>query len=171
MLGLEIPDTGRLHGIEGKTTSVVFQEDRLLPWLSGKENILAVTDNMELCEELIKEFDMEADIHKLPDEMSGGMKRRVTILRALAYNGDIFFLDEPFQALDFMKRKEIMDLLRKRLANKLTFFITHHIEEVFALADVLLVFHGEPLEIVEQIPRTDFLSETEIAKKIASYYK
>lgn len=170
ILGLETPDSGRIQGTEGKRTSVVFQEDRLLPWFNGLENILAVNENFNFCWDWIQKFGMEAEVSKFPDEMSGGLKRQIAILRALAYDGDLFFLDEPFQALDLVKRKEIIELLRSHLSNKLTIFITHHLEEVLAMADVLLIFHGEPLKIIEEIHRKDFTTLEEMSRKISSFY-
>jgi len=171
LLGLEKLDSGKILGLEGKRTSVVFQEDQLLPWLSGLENILSTATDEAQCKELVTAFEMEEYCHKFPSEMSGGMKRRIAILRALAHDGDITFLDEPLQALDLVKRRNIIDILRNRLDHKLVIFITHHIEEVLAMADLLLILQGEPLRIVKEIKRENFLSANEMATLIRPYYQ
>lgn len=171
LLGLEKPNHGTIQGLEGKRTSIVFQEDQLLPWLTGWENILSTAREESLCHELVKAFEMEESVHKFPAQMSGGMKRRIAILRALAYDGDVFFLDEPFQALDLVKRKNIIDILHHRLEGKLVIFVTHHIEEVLAIADRLLILQGSPLVIAKEMHRKDFLSEKEMASLIAPYYE
>ncbi len=170
MLGLDKPDSGKILGLEKLRTSVVFQDDRLLPWLNGKENLLAVSKDEKFCSELIEEFGLEDDILKYPDEMSGGIRRQVSILRALQYNGDVFFLDEPFQAIDMVKCEEIIGILRKRLKDKLTFFITHHLDEVYALADVMLILQGNPLEVKDVLFQKDFPSKEQMHAKLNQYY-
>lgn len=169
MLGLDKPESGRIMGMDNLRTSVVFQEDRLLPWLSGKENLLAVSKDEALCEKLIEEFGLQEDILKYPDQMSGGIRRQVSIMRALLYDGDVFFLDEPFQAIDVVKREEIITILKKRLRGKLTFFITHHLDEVYAFADCMLILQGTPLQVKETIHREDFRSIESLYEKINCY--
>jgi NitT/TauT family transport system ATP-binding protein len=99
LLGLETPDSGTILGMEQRKPAVIFQEDRLLPWATALENVALVSDEarakIALCQ-----LGLSDSIHLLPRELSGGMKRRVTIARALAYQGDVLFLDEPFTGLD-----------------------------------------------------------------------
>ncbi len=99
LLGLQKPDSGMISGLEGKKVSVVFQEDRLLPWASALENVALVSDPVA-AELALTALGLKDSMHLLPRELSGGMCRRVAIARALAYGGDVLFLDEPFTGLD-----------------------------------------------------------------------
>lgn len=99
LLGLQKPDSGMISGLEGKKVSVVFQEDRLLPWASALENVALVSDTVA-AESALTALGLKDSMHLLPRELSGGMCRRVAIARALAYGGDVLFLDEPFTGLD-----------------------------------------------------------------------
>lgn len=105
--GLETADAGTINGLDGAKISMVFQEDRLLPWCTAEQNIAIAAPGTEAA------FWMEqsgiADARqKLPDELSGGMRRRVAIARALAYAGALFLLDEPFKALDDATRAKMI---------------------------------------------------------------
>ena len=99
LLGLEKPDAGEIIGMDGRKPAVVFQEDRLLPWVSALENAALGSDETRAARALTQ-LGLGENLCQLPRELSGGMKRRVAIARALAYGGDILFLDEPFTGLD-----------------------------------------------------------------------
>jgi ABC-type nitrate/sulfonate/bicarbonate transport system ATPase subunit len=104
LLGLDQPDAGEIIGMGGRTPSVVFQEDRLLPWASALDNVALVSDEAR-AKAALGRLGLGGNMHQLPKELSGGMKRRVAIARALAYGGDILFLDEPFTGLDDENKK------------------------------------------------------------------
>lgn len=94
--GLETADAGTINGLDGAKISMVFQEDRLLPWCTAEQNIAIAAPGTEAA------FWMEqsgiADARqKLPDELSGGMRRRVAIARALAYAGALFCWMSPLK--------------------------------------------------------------------------
>lgn len=99
LLGLQKPDCGTIEGFPFKKPAVVFQEDRLLPWASALENAALVSD-AETAEQTISELGLCENLCQLPRELSGGMRRRVALARALSYGGDALFLDEPFTGLD-----------------------------------------------------------------------
>ena len=99
LLGLEQPDSGEIRGMQGRKPAVVFQEDRLIPWASALENVSFVS-NEQTAEECLRMLGLGDSLHLLPRELSGGMQRRVALARALAFHGDILFLDEPFTGLD-----------------------------------------------------------------------
>ena len=99
LLGLEQPDAGEITGMQGKKPAVVFQEDRLLPWATALENVSLVSDAAR-AEAALSRLGLCDNINQLPSELSGGMRRRVALARALAYGGDLLFLDEPFTGLD-----------------------------------------------------------------------
>ena len=110
LAGLEAPDGGTVTGAEGKKISFLFQEDRLLPWLTALENAALVSDEKRAAEWLRK-MEIE-DGNAYPREMSGGMQRRCALARAMAYGGEILLLDEPFKGLDEALRGRIAGRIR-----------------------------------------------------------
>ena len=104
LAGLEQPQAGRISGILGKRFAVVFQENRLLPWIPAVENVtLALPgrnrQNRERAADWLRLMGLEEEVDSLPFTLSGGMQRRVAIARALAAEGDVLLLDEPFTEL------------------------------------------------------------------------
>ena len=99
LLGLQKADSGEITGSGGIRFSPVFQEDRLLPWLSAQENVALVSD-MTTAGNLLQKLGLADAMTERPAQLSGGMKRRVAIARALAFRGDVLLLDEPFNGLD-----------------------------------------------------------------------
>lgn len=98
LAGLLAPDSGAVTGLQGRKISFLFQEDRLLPWLSAGKNV-ALVSSPEEANKWLRALEIE-NAAQHPREMSGGMQRRVALARALAYGGDVLLLDEPFQGLD-----------------------------------------------------------------------
>lgn len=150
--GLVIPDCGELEGFQNKKISYVFQEDRLLPWLTAYENVECVMNTKckyapDYFLNLVKLGDSK---HKYPGELSGGMQRRVAIARALAFEGDIFILDEPFKGLDDLLKIDIMNIIKKMSDEKLVLLITHDIEEAMYLATKIINVSGPPLKIINE---------------------
>ena len=146
--GLEKADAGTISGLDGAKISMVFQEDRLLPWCTAEQNIALAAPGSDAA------FWMEqsgiADARrKLPDELSGGMRRRVAIARALAYAGDLFLLDEPFKALDDATRARMITCTMQAVEKKTAILVTHDQEE--ALADTVLLLEGPPLRIIRTV--------------------
>lgn len=123
----------------------VFQEPRLFPWLTVKENLLAVMekadeDSPKTVAECLTLVGLADAADKYPDELSGGMKSRASLARALAYGGDLFLLDEPFAALDEDLRRDlslkIKDYLNSRGASAI--LVTHNREDAESIADRIL---------------------------------
>ena len=110
--GLIDPDHGAVTGAPQKP-SVLFQEDRLFPWLTALENVKIVCNNEEKSKTLLKSVELEEAMNKLPSELSGGMKRRVALARALSYEGDMLILDEPFKGLDEALTERIVAIIKK----------------------------------------------------------
>lgn len=113
MAGLLRPDSGRITGFPEKR-SLMFQEDRLLPWLDARANVALVlgeNDDPELPAKLLRDLgiDPEMDIRS----MSGGMRRRVALARALAFDSDALLLDEPFKGLDEELMRHCAELIRR----------------------------------------------------------
>jgi NitT/TauT family transport system ATP-binding protein len=152
--------SGSIH-ITG-TLSYVPQRDFLLPWRTAIENALLPCElkgkvsEAEVCEafRLFELFGLKGSEKLLPQELSGGMAQRVSIIRALMHGGEILLLDEPFSAIDFDARLKLGKLLREqaRKQSKIVVFITHNIEEAIALGDRVIVLHGRPAQIALEIP-------------------
>lgn len=148
--GIIKPDNGKILGVDYKNISFIFQEDRLIPWITVKENVAAVIsgkDKNRIAEELLLSVGLKDFMNKKPGELSGGMCRRVAIARALAYDSQILILDEPFRGLDLETKDSIIKLIKKRQKNKLSILITHSMNEALTLSDSVYVFKGIPLSL------------------------
>lgn len=130
MMGLIQPDSGEISGMQGKRISAVFQEDRLCMGFTASANIRLV--NQSLSKEEAGKMLAEAGLPNgsLPvRDFSGGMRRRVAILRALAAEYDILFLDEPFRGLDEETRMKMMIYLQESAKGKTVICVTHDEDE------------------------------------------
>ena len=135
--GLMKPDEGEVHSEGG--VSFLFQEDRLLPWLTVRENILFVNPCADT-DMLLEMMDLSDTQDMYPDELSGGMKRRLAIARTLAGKGDVVFLDEPFTGLDEELRRDVAQKVFAHLRTRAVAFISHDSEEVkeFATKEIII---------------------------------
>lgn len=133
----------------------VFQENGVFPWLNVEENIgFGLLDHTEISRrEIVRHYldmvGLTGFEKSYPRELSGGMRQRVEIARALAASPDIIYMDEPFSALDFITRLKIRaDLVRIwREEKKTILFVTHDIEEAVQLADTVLVMSRRPATV------------------------
>src|SRR3981081_4278567 len=138
----------------------VFQENGVFPWLNVVENIgfglrkLGTSERKRTIARYIDMVGLNGFEDSYPRELSGGMRQRVEIARALAANPDIIYMDEPFGALDFLTRMKMRaDLVRIWQSEKKTIlFVTHDIEEAVQLADRVLVMSQRPATIQEVVP-------------------
>lgn len=166
--GLETADSGRVYGENDSHSdqfhsAMVFQEHGLLPWLSVKDNIAyglrlktrsrSKEEVEKKVSELISLVRMEEFSKSFPHQLSGGMKQRVAVARALAIEPEILLMDEPFSALDPFTRRELQDeVLRIREKLSTTFFIvTHNPEEAVYLADRIIILSERPATIKREI--------------------
>ncbi|GAE27963.1 hydroxymethylpyrimidine ABC transporter [Halalkalibacter wakoensis JCM 9140] len=148
--------------------AVVFQKDVLLAWRSVLDNVLFPLElkgitwldrknkqtNRSKALELLESVGLKGFEDKYPHELSGGMKQRVSICRALIQDPKLLLMDEPFGALDALTREQMMyDLLK--LSDKYGFttvFITHSIEEAVFLSDKVVVMSERPGTILKELP-------------------
>ncbi|MCI8888207.1 MAG: ABC transporter ATP-binding protein [Hungatella sp.] len=136
IIGLEQADKGEIKGIKGKRFGAVFQEDRLCEAYSPLDNVMMTADRQVTRETAAREL-----CRLLPEEsitrpvctLSGGMKRRTAICRALLAFWDILLMDEPFTGLDDATRKEVISYVREKTAGRLVILSTHQQEDVEAL--------------------------------------
>ncbi|HZJ77241.1 MAG TPA: ATP-binding cassette domain-containing protein [Clostridia bacterium] len=126
--GLETADSGEIKGLDGLKVSYVFQEDRLLPQLTVLENVSVVGDE-KTAREWLDKMELSNELDKKPFQLSGGMKRRVALARALTFDGDILMLDEPFKGLELRLKEKIIDIIKTISDNRLVILVTHELSE------------------------------------------
>jgi nitrate/nitrite transport system ATP-binding protein len=155
---------GREVNEPGPERAVVFQNHSLLPWLTAYENVeLAVkqvfkgtksrAEIREWIEHNLKLVHMDHAMHKRPDEISGGMKQRVGIARALAMQPKVLLMDEPFGALDALTRAHLQDSLMEiqRELNNTVIMITHDVDEAVLLSDRIVMMTNGPAATIGEI--------------------
>ncbi len=143
--GLEKPQRGQVTGIPEDGAGVLFQEDRLFPQFSILENI-AVCAPERTEEEILRMLTvlgLQEEAGRYPAELSGGMRRRAALIRALAVSRQLYLLDEPFNGLDAETKKRTARWIREILRGKTAVIITHQIEDAEAL-------DGEILQLEEK---------------------
>ena len=166
--GLIEPTSGAIS-IQGRkvlgplrTTGIVFQDPVLLPWRTVLDNVLLPIELMGQSVKAYEEHALQllstagiADFaDRLPNELSGGMRQRAGICRALIQYPTLLLMDEPFSALDAMTREEMnLELLRIwERDRKTVVFVTHSIAEAIFLSDRVIVMSKRPSRIIENIP-------------------
>lgn len=141
LMGLEKPDDGSVEGIKGEKLSVVFQEDRLCEELDAVTNVTMVLGKDKSTNPIIEEFDKVGLCNyfdKPVSKLSGGMKRRVAILRSCLMDADIYIMDEPFKGLDDELKRNVISYVKNKLKGKTLIVVTHDISEVDLLEAELI---------------------------------
>ncbi len=151
--------------IETLKTAYMPQKDLLLPWRSVFENIILPLElgrqlndeTKEIALDYLKRFGLLEHKDKYPYELSGGMRQRVSFIRTLLTEADIFLLDEPFSALDAITKEGMQEWLLKALKEikKTVIFITHDINEALYLSDKVYVCKDKPLSSFIEYEVTD----------------
>ena len=135
IMGLVKPDSGTISGVPQKIAAV-FQEDRLAEYLSAFTNVRFVTGNTLPDKEIagiLRELGLEGSEHCPSGELSGGMKRRAAIARALAAESELVIMDEPFSGLDPETKSRVIKVINARTAGKTFICVTHDISDASAL--------------------------------------
>jgi len=161
--GLENPQSGEIR-LAGQPTNnrlgqvgYMPQSDLLMPWRTVRENAalpLEIKGNSELkkVDEMLQEFGLTGYEDKYPGELSGGMRQRVSFLRATLAGSDILLLDEPFSALDALTKLFMQEwlLTQWEKEKKTILFITHDISEALFLSDRVIVLGESPTQVLEE---------------------
>ena len=146
LAGLELPQSGAIHGVDPRRTAVLFQEDRLFPHRTVAQHLTDVLPRERHGEVTswlaLAELMQEAD--QYPGQLSGGMCRRLALARALALGGDLYLLDEPFTGIDLPRRRRLMETLR---GLGVPVILVSHEPEVAELADHVIHLDGPPLHV------------------------
>jgi bicarbonate transport system ATP-binding protein len=172
--GFTQPTTGSVK-VAGKTITepgpdrmVVFQNYALLPWLSVFDNVYLAVDSVNpqkserekraIVREHLAMVGLTEATEKKPTQISGGMKQRVSIARALAIRPEVLILDEPFGALDAITKEELQEELLKIWNDHrcTVLMITHDIDEALFLADRLVMMTNGPAAGIGEIMKIDF---------------
>lgn len=140
------PYDGEISGVNG--ASFVFQEDRLVPFMSVYENLdftlqksVKKAERKEKILAMIKSVGLEDKINSIPDELSGGQKKRVSLARAFLSDSNLILMDEPLNSLDLglkIKIAQLIETLTEKY-NKTVIFVTHDIDEALTIADEIVV--------------------------------
>ena len=156
---LDQPTTGSVEVLGGKP-ALMFQEPALFPWLTAKENVelalrlkgVGKNERRERAQELLSLVRLKDAGKKRVHELSGGMRQRVAMARALAQDSHVLLMDEPFAALDAITRDVLHEeLVRIRESQKLTvLFVTHNVREAVRLGDRVVLLSSRPGRVVKE---------------------
>ena len=110
--GLMRPDSGSIQGMPERP-AFMFQEDRLFPWYTVLQNVMLVTNDREKAVGYLQAVELGEELDSMPADLSGGMRRRVSLARTLAYGGDMLILDEPFKGMDVSLVERLVPLVKR----------------------------------------------------------
>ncbi len=130
ILGLNSSYKGNIKGLENKKISAVFQEDRLMEDMSVYKNLMLVNKDRELMEKAIAGMGMDNILNVRVNKLSGGMKRRIALVRALIGEFDILVLDEPFVGIDKETLKKVIEYIKSAARGK-TIIMASHDENLY----------------------------------------
>jgi NitT/TauT family transport system ATP-binding protein len=163
--GLDTPTAGQVE-TAGRRVAIMFQEPALFPWLTARRNVELALRALRVPREERKRRALELldSVHladfadKRPHELSGGMRQRAALARALAQDADVLLMDEPFGALDAMTRDLLHDELERICSERSlsVLFVTHNVREAARLGDRVVLLSSRPGRVIEQydVPRT-----------------
>jgi NitT/TauT family transport system ATP-binding protein len=155
--------------------SYIFQDDRLIEWLTIEENIKLVIKKHYNKNELDKLCDKYLDMVEVynykkyyPQMLSGGLRQRINIARALIYPSQIIIMDEPFKSIDIKNKKIIMNNFKEILEKekRTVIFVTHDIEEAILLGEKIFILGNSPIEIKNIIDNYTDLKKEDISMLI-----
>ncbi len=175
--GLDQPTVGRVEAAADARTTLLFQEAALFPWLTVAGNVdlalrlrgIPKAARRDRVAELLTLVRLGGFADRRPHELSGGMRQRAALARALAQDADVLLMDEPFGALDAMTRDLLHDELERvwRDRHLAVLFVTHNVREAVRLGDRVLLLSSRPGRVVDeftiQLPRPRRIESPELA--------
>jgi NitT/TauT family transport system ATP-binding protein len=144
--GLLSVESGDLSDFQDRIVSYVFQEARLLPWLTVAENLALVHDDRQAIQSILSAVSLSDKADALPGTLSGGQQQRVSLARGFLYPSDLLILDEPFSSLDPQLKDQMIVLFNQlwRQKNKTVLLITHDHQTALRVADELFELGAPP---------------------------
>lgn len=157
MGGIIKADSGQLSGFNEKAISYIFQDPRLLPWLTVGENIefvlkgdMPAEQRHKVTGQLIRLMELEDFAGYYPSKLSGGMRQRVSIARAFAYPSDVILMDEPLKGLDIKLKLNLIRIFSRmwQADRRTVIFVTHDVDEALLLGSDIIVLSRPPAMIM-----------------------
>lgn len=154
--------------------SYIFQDDRLIDWMTVKDNISLVIKKFynkkeidTLCDKYLELVGIKEYKNYYPQMLSGGLRQRVNIARAFIYPSEIIIMDEPFKSIDIINKEKIMNNFKQILEKekRTVIFVTHDMDEAIMLSDRIYVLGNSPVEI-KKVLTTSNITKSEIYKLI-----
>lgn len=161
--GLIKPENGELHfSNRSPRIGYMLQQDHLLPWRNIYENVLLGPEihhqitpkTKELALQLLNDYGLSAFMKKRPNELSGGMRQRASLIRTMVMEPEVLLLDEPFSALDYQTRLTVSADIGRiiRRMGITAILITHDLSEAISLADRVIVLSKRPGTVIRELP-------------------
>ena len=174
--GLDAPTKGTVERVG--QPSFMFQEAALFPWLSVERNVelplqlakVPKAQRRERVRELLELVRLSQFAERQPHELSGGMRQRASLARALAKDSEVLLMDEPFGQLDAMTRDILHDELERiwQSTNKTVLFVTHNVREAARLGDRIVLLTSRPGRVAEEfmvdLPRPRRIEDADVAR-------
>lgn len=172
--GIIEKDSGEVLGIQNEDISFVFQEDRLIEWKNIRDNMAFVlkkkmskSEIESTVDKFLKLVNLKEYKYYYPKSLSGGMRQRISILRAFAYPSKILIMDEPFKSLDINNKRIVMEFFKelKALENRTCIVVTHDIDEALDLGDRIILLSEKPSKVKRVIKNIYMETKDEEDKK------
>lgn len=179
LAGLIKPTSGKIlidnsPDLKQSNLGYMLQKDQLFPWRTIEKNIylpleikgLLTEKNKAYASELLEKYGLSDFRNKYPDQLSGGMRQRVALIRTLVFNPKILLLDEPFSALDSQTRLSVCDDVYKiiKAEKKTAVLVTHDIAEAISMSDKIIVLTNRPAQ-VKSIFRPRLIANSPIKRR------
>ncbi len=157
--GIVPPDNGSINGFANQRISYIFQDPRLLPWKTVRENIgfvlshdLPAAERKSITDRFISLVELEDFADYYPAKLSGGMRQRVSIARAFAFPSEVILMDEPLKGLDIKLKLNLIRTFSRiwETDRRTVIFVTHDVEESLLLSNEIIVMSRPPVHIITQ---------------------
>ncbi|CCQ93531.1 Nitrate ABC transporter [[Clostridium] ultunense Esp] len=165
--GITEKDSGEIIGFQDEDMSFVFQDDRLIEWKNVYDNLSFVLKGKMDRKQIENTIDKHLKLANLkqykyyyPNNLSGGMRQRINILRAFAYSSKLLIMDEPFKSLDVNNKQIVTEIFKSlRIREKRTcILVTHDIQEALDLGDKIVILTEKPAKVKRVIENTSIAS-------------